>query len=43
MKKLLFGTLAAILVVAQFAQPDRSVEANAPEHDLITVTEPPTE
>lgn len=39
MKKLLL-ILAALLVLAQFVQPDRSVEANAPEHDLLTVTRP---
>lgn len=42
MRKLLL-ILAAILVVAQFAQPDRSVEANAPEHDLLSVTKPSAE
>lgn len=42
MKKLLL-TLAAILAIAQFVQPDRSVEASAPEHDLITVTRPTSE
>lgn len=42
MKRVLW-ILAALVVIAQFVQPDRTVEANAPEHDLIAVTEPPAE
>jgi len=35
--------LVAVVVVAQFFQPDRTVQANDPEHDLITVTQPVAE
>ncbi len=32
--------VTGVIVAAQFFQPDRSVQPNAPEHDLITVTRP---
>lgn len=35
--------LLALLVIAQFFQPDRTVQTNDPEHDLITVTQPVAE
>ncbi|HRF82168.1 MAG TPA: heme-binding domain-containing protein [Flavobacteriales bacterium] len=39
MKRTLLVLLTVVLV-AQFFQPDRTVQANDPEHDLITVTQP---
>lgn len=35
--------LPGLALVAQVFQPDRSVQANDPEHDLITVTAPAAE